>query len=153
MFYICQKNLNTCYENVKKLLRIRDYHFFISLSENFKMKKLKVRQANICRVVFIITFLISCTRPVQLPGEPTAKQTISKKSSTLNFCYKPDTPSSDLFTCVGHQMLEKLQDLEEKEEFNLAEGVIMKRDESGPRDISNYLDKDPMDFRYISKSY
>ncbi|XP_077287701.1 osiris 10a [Arctopsyche grandis] len=46
-------------------------------------------------------------------------------------------------------MLEKLQDLEEKEEFNLSEGVTMKRDESGPRDISNFLDKDPTDFRSI----
>lgn len=102
---------------------------------------------NFFSIIFVFTFLVSFSRPVQLPGESSGKQTISKKSDNINHCLKPDRPSPDLLSCFGNQMLEKMQDLEESEVFNLVDGVTLKRDEAGPRDISNYLDKNPLDFR------
>lgn len=98
-------------------------------------------------LAIIAAFLVSYTKEVQLLNDvPT--NTISK-SIEFNACLKPDRPSGGLVTCFGHQALRQLQDLEEREEFALADGVSLKRDDAGPRDISNFLDRDPMDFRYV----
>jgi hypothetical protein len=108
----------------------------------------------IMNLVLIIIFIIPCSKPVQLSGESItlSKKTVSKFDN-INVCLKPDRPTNDYFSCFGHQMLRKLQDLEDREEFNLVDGVSMRRDESGPRDISNFLDKNPLDYRYLSQIF
>lgn len=69
--------------------------------------------------------------------------------SQLNECISVRR-STDVGVCFGKELLNKLNKYDEADAFSLATGVSFVRDEKTPRDIGAFLDKDPMDFRYIS---
>ncbi|KAF9819272.1 hypothetical protein SFRURICE_000263 [Spodoptera frugiperda] len=68
--------------------------------------------------------------------------------SQLNECISVRR-STEIGECFGKELLTKLNKYDEADSFSLATGVSFVRDEKTPRDISAFLDKDPMDFRSI----
>uniref|UniRef100_A0AAG5D2Z3 Protein osiris 10 n=1 Tax=Anopheles atroparvus TaxID=41427 RepID=A0AAG5D2Z3_ANOAO len=70
---------------------------------------------------------------------------------TFDYCVRM-TPSPGLLRCAGQQALTSLQFLEEANNFTLANGLLMIKDESlaaSSRIIPNIIDSDPLDFRGI----
>uniref|UniRef100_A0A9I3EGY6 Protein osiris 10 n=1 Tax=Anopheles dirus TaxID=7168 RepID=A0A9I3EGY6_9DIPT len=70
---------------------------------------------------------------------------------TFDYCIRM-TPSPGLLQCAGQQALSSLQFLEEANNFTLASGLLMIKDESlvpSSRIIPNIVDHDPLDFRGI----
>ena len=67
---------------------------------------------------------------------------------TFGQCIK-QTPSPGVISCAGVQALNSLQTIENAENFTLASGLILAKDESSvmSRSIPNFLEQDPMDFR------
>lgn len=68
--------------------------------------------------------------------------------SQLNECISVRR-STEVGVCFGKELLNKLNKYDEADAFSLATGVSFVRDEKTPRDIGAFLDKDPMDFRYL----
>lgn len=68
----------------------------------------------------------------------------------FDYCIRR-TPSPGLLRCAGQQALSSLQFLEEANNFTLATGVLMIKDDSLPasRIIPNFIDRDPLDFRQV----
>ncbi|XP_050091240.1 uncharacterized protein LOC126574874 [Anopheles aquasalis] len=68
----------------------------------------------------------------------------------FDYCIRRQ-PSPGLLRCAGQQALSSLQFLEEANNFTLATGVLMIKDDSLPasRIIPNFIDRDPLDFRGI----
>ncbi|XP_049547967.1 uncharacterized protein LOC125959199 [Anopheles darlingi] len=68
----------------------------------------------------------------------------------FDYCIRR-APSPGLLRCAGQQALSSLQFLEEANNFTLATGVLMIKDDSLPasRIIPNFIDRDPLDFRGI----
>lgn len=86
--------------------------------------------------------------PVQLhlqEGEEISENNV--ENSKLNDCLKSQSGNQDLGVCFGKEILNNLNKYEEADTFSLATGVSFVRDEKTPRDITSFLDKDPMDFR------
>lgn len=97
--------------------------------------------------VVILSLLSVEVIPIQLQeGEQIVENDVS--DSQLNECISIQR-SSELGVCFGKEVLNKLNKYDEAEAFSLATGVSFVRDEKTPRDIGSFLDKDPMDFRYI----
>ncbi|KFB38739.1 AGAP004132-PA-like protein [Anopheles sinensis] len=70
---------------------------------------------------------------------------------TFDYCIRM-TPSPGLLRCAGQQALTSLQFLEEANNFTLASGLLMIKDESlaaSSRIIPNIIDSDPLDFRQV----
>ncbi|KAJ2940528.1 hypothetical protein O0L34_g6464 [Tuta absoluta] len=85
--------------------------------------------------------------PIQLQqGEEIKENNV--EDSQLNQCINVRR-STEVGVCFGKELLHKLNQYEESDEFSLANGVSFVRDEKTPRDIASFLDKDPMDFRSI----
>ncbi|CAH2268234.1 jg22293 [Pararge aegeria aegeria] len=72
----------------------------------------------------------------------------NEEGSQLNECLSV-SDRSEVGVCFGKELLNKLNDYDETDSFSLVTGVSFVRDEKLPRDIGNFLDKDPMDFRSI----
>jgi hypothetical protein len=91
----------------------------------------------ICYILIVITCVKSIV-PIQYQG------------NTFAGCLKQDKPS--LISCVGRQALDTLQDLNDRSNFTLAEGVVFVKDEGilGRSSPINFIDQDPTDFRCFS---
>uniref|UniRef100_A0A903Z0F2 Protein osiris 10 n=1 Tax=Anopheles minimus TaxID=112268 RepID=A0A903Z0F2_9DIPT len=77
--------------------------------------------------------------------------TVRAQLDTFDYCIRM-TPSPGLLQCAGQQALSSLQFLEEANNYTLASGVLMIKDESlvpSSRIIPNIVDHDPLDFRGI----
>lgn len=101
-----------------------------------------------CFVVLLI--LVIEVIPIEIDlqeGEELKANNID--DSQLNECLSVRR-SSEVGVCFGKELLHKLNKYDEADSFSLATGVSFIRDEKAPRDIGTFLDKDPMDFRYIS---
>jgi hypothetical protein len=74
---------------------------------------------------------------------------IQYKGNSFARCLKQDKPS--LMTCIGQQALDSLQDINEKSNFTLTEGVVFVKEEGilGRSSPINFIDQDPTDFRYL----
>lgn len=72
---------------------------------------------------------------------------IQYQGNTFSRCLKQDKPS--LMSCVGRQALETLQNLNEKSNFSLTDGVVFVKDEGilGRSSPINFIEQDPTDFR------
>lgn len=100
------------------------------------------------KFTFVVTLsLLSVAIPIQLQeGEQLVENDLN--GSQLNECISVQR-SSELGVCFGKEVLNKLNTYDEAETFSLATGISFVRDDKTPRDIGSFLDKDPMDFRYI----
>ncbi|XP_055383040.1 uncharacterized protein LOC129613119 [Condylostylus longicornis] len=70
----------------------------------------------------------------------------------FGYCIRDANPgksSSNIKECVGHQMLNFLQNIEDAENFTLIKGLKIVKDEKAERSVANVLDQDPVDFRGI----
>lgn len=97
--------------------------------------------------VYSLTLMLSVTEviPIQLQqGEELKENNV--EDSELNQCINVHR-STEVGVCFGKELLNKLNQYDEAESFNLANGVSFVRDEKTPRDFGSLLDKDPMDFR------
>ncbi|CAG4970433.1 unnamed protein product [Colias eurytheme] len=97
----------------------------------------------------VVTALILITVleviPIQLQqGETLEGNNVD--NTNLNACLNEERGAA---VCFGKELLHKLNNYDEADSFSLANGVSFVRDEKTPRDISAFLDKDPMDFRSI----
>lgn len=72
---------------------------------------------------------------------------IQYQGNTFSRCLKQDQPS--LMACVGRQALDTLQNLSDKSNFTLTEGVVFVKDEGilGRSSPINFIEQDPTDFR------
>ncbi|KAI5645727.1 hypothetical protein NE865_02394 [Phthorimaea operculella] len=99
---------------------------------------------------FVLILILSLTIeviPIQLQqGEEIKENNV--EDSQLNQCISVRR-STEVGVCFAKELLHKLNQYEESDEFSLANGVSFVRDEKTPRDIASFLDKDPMDFRSI----
>lgn len=68
-------------------------------------------------------------------------------TNSFGHCLKQDKP--DILRCAGQQAIETLQQLSDENNFTLADGVVVVKDESvmGRNSPLNFLDQDPNDFR------
>ncbi|XP_072935186.1 uncharacterized protein Osi10a isoform X2 [Epargyreus clarus] len=97
---------------------------------------------------FLLSMIINVI-PIQLElqeGEELKGNNVD--NSQLNECINGHR-NSEVGVCFGKEILNQLNNYEESDTFSLATGVSFVRDEKTPRDISSFLDKDPMDFRSI----
>ncbi|XP_038219393.1 uncharacterized protein LOC119837737 [Zerene cesonia] len=99
----------------------------------------------------VVTALILITvlevKPIQLQQGETIEGN-NVEGTNLNACLSEERGAA-LGVCFGKELLHKLNNYDEADSFSLASGVSFVRDEKTPRDISAFLDKDPMDFRSI----
>lgn len=96
--------------------------------------------------IIILSLLSVEVIPIQLQEGEQIENDVN--DSQLNECISIER-SSDLGVCFGKEVLNKLNNYDEAETFSLATGISFVRDEKTPRDIGSFLDKDPMDFRYL----
>lgn len=90
----------------------------------------------IIKVLVVIQCAISQTTQIQFT------------SNSFASCLKAEKPN--VLTCVGQQAIESLQQLENANNFSIADGVVFAKDESvmGRSAPVNFLDNDPTDFRW-----
>lgn len=51
-------------------------------------------------------------------------------------------------SCFGQQLIQYLNDFESSSNYTLTEGVLLNKDDSiMPRNVPNFLDQDPLDYR------
>lgn len=61
-------------------------------------------------------------------------------------------PATGIISCAGRQALLSLQHIQDIDNYTIASGLQMIRDDSllsGRSQMTSFLDQDPMDFRYI----
>lgn len=68
-------------------------------------------------------------------------------TNSFGHCLKQEKPN--LIKCAGQQAIETLQQFNDINNFTLAEGVVLSKDETvmGRSAPLNFLDQDPHDFR------
>lgn len=98
-------------------------------------------------VFVLVSLLVIEVIPIQLQeGEELKENNV--EHSELNDCVSVQR-SSEVGVCFGKELLNNLNKYDEAESFSLANGVSFVRDEKTPRHFGGFLDKDPMDFRYL----
>lgn len=95
-------------------------------------------------IVLLLIFVVEVI-PIQLSNQDDLKEN-NLGNSELNQCLSVER-GFRVGACFGKEVLNKLNTYDETDSFSLATGVDLVRDEKAPRDIGNFLDKDPMDFR------
>ncbi|XP_026323050.1 uncharacterized protein LOC113232513 isoform X3 [Hyposmocoma kahamanoa] len=93
----------------------------------------------------MLTLLVIEVIPIQLQDEEELKEN-NVEDSELNQCISVHR-STEIGSCFGKELLNRLNQYNEAESFSLSTGVSFVRDEKTPRDFGSFLDKDPMDFR------
>lgn len=68
-------------------------------------------------------------------------------TNSFGHCLKQEKPN--IVKCAGQQAIETLQQFNEVENFTLADGVVVSKDDSvmGRSSPINFLEQDPNDFR------
>lgn len=98
-------------------------------------------------VFVLVSLLVIEVIPIQLQAGEELKEN-NVEHSELNDCVSVQR-SSEVGVCFGKELLNNLNKYDEAESFSLANGVSFVRDEKTPRHFGGFLDKDPMDFRYL----
>lgn len=104
----------------------------------------------ITRKTFLLfLLLVTDVIPVQIQLQEGEELDDNKlQGSQLNKCLS-ERRGAEVGVCFGKELLSNLNQYDEAESFTLATGVTFVRDEKTPREFGNFLDKDPMDYRYI----
>ncbi|CAG4964218.1 unnamed protein product [Parnassius apollo] len=98
---------------------------------------------------FLILLSILEVIPIQIDlqeGEEINENNV--QVSQLNECLSVKR-GAEVGVCFSKELLANLNQYDEADSFSLATGVTFIRDEKTPRNLGNFLDKDPMDFRSI----